>query len=185
MDASFRYLEIAEFLIDCFPNDVFIKSAGAELLSLRVIPFFDEHGELIIRRGENNRIIGVLVLGSFNVSFYSKIFFGGLKRLFSEFMKFRKDDFRSFFETFLFIIFDRKIKKSIQIAWIAVSANQRGKGIGTLLINDLKTSPWRNKYDFLVVRTLAKTPENIRFYEKAGFTKIRSSFGRVQFVKEW
>lgn len=69
--------------------------------------------------------------------------------------------------------------EGIELAYIAVDQPFHGKGVGSELVkfaeNDLCQNLW--------VKTLLKTPQNIRFYEKNGFHLAKTLLGRAYLQK--
>jgi len=59
-------------------------------------------------------------------------------------------------------------RKSGVIEDVVVKENQRGKGIGKLLVNNLIEKAKKNKCDKII---LSSSEKNLKFYEKLGFQK--------------
>ncbi len=67
--------------------------------------------------------------------------------------------------------------KAIEIIWMAVKRELRGRGIGSRLLNSIEELAARRGFEVLVVKTsgdLSYKPydETRRFYEKRGFVRI-------------
>ena len=59
-------------------------------------------------------------------------------------------------------------RKSGIIEDVVVKENQRGKGIGKLLVNNLIEKPKKNNCDKII---LSSSEKNLKFYQKLGFQK--------------
>ena len=71
----------------------------------------------------------------------------------------------------------------VEIKNIAVSESLQGRGIGSLLLNDIKRIAAANKYQSIIVGTPEYSSKQVHFYEKNGFRKydIRKDF----FIKNY
>ena len=70
-----------------------------------------------------------------------------------------------------------------ELQWIALDRQWQGQGIGHRMLALGLDSLARNGTNSVWVRTLAATPENIRFYENAGFKERTRLMGRVILVR--
>ncbi|MBR0447563.1 MAG: GNAT family N-acetyltransferase [Clostridia bacterium] len=67
-----------------------------------------------------------------------------------------------------------KEEKFIHITSIGVSPEYKGRGVGSVLLDSLKSSVNFEKYQYISLETDAVNNESaIRFYEKNGFTLVR------------
>jgi ribosomal protein S18 acetylase RimI-like enzyme len=69
-----------------------------------------------------------------------------------------------------------------ELLWVCVQPEFQGIGIGRTLVKDLAKAFATKNHESILVRTLEKTPENIRFYESLGFQIVGISSGRVWLV---
>lgn len=71
----------------------------------------------------------------------------------------------------------------VEIKNIAVLESLQGRGIGSLLLNEIKQMAVANKYQSIIVGTPEYSSKQVHFYEKNGFRKydIRKDF----FIKNY
>ena len=68
----------------------------------------------------------------------------------------------------------KRIENYVELASIGVDPNAKSKGIGTKLIEELKSMVDFNQYSYITLETDAENNEEaIHFYEKNGFVKER------------
>lgn len=70
-------------------------------------------------------------------------------------------------------------KRDAELFYIAVDPAAQGRSLGTHLTRALLARLATGPYDRCVVKTLAATPENTRFYEGLGFSVVAEEQGRV------
>jgi ribosomal protein S18 acetylase RimI-like enzyme len=70
-------------------------------------------------------------------------------------------------------------ERGSELAFIAVDPGHQGKGIGGELVRRALPILKERGETYCWVKTLEKTPQNIRFYESLGFRIYQKSLGRV------
>jgi len=69
--------------------------------------------------------------------------------------------------------------RDAELLYIAVDPAAQGRSLGSKLTAGLLARLADGPYDRCVVKTLAATPENVRFYERIGFSIMAEEHGRV------
>lgn len=85
-----------------------------------------------------------------------------------------------------------KVKRKepyVELASIGVDPTVKNKGVGTLLVNDLKRRVDLKKYAYITLETdVADNEVAIHFYEKNGFVRVRifeTNEGKKMFEYRW
>jgi ribosomal protein S18 acetylase RimI-like enzyme len=90
------------------------------------------------------------------------------------------------FEIIFLIIFSKKSKYEIdyELAYIAISSLESGKGIGSSLITEGEKKMKSIGGNYCWVKTLTKTKENVSFYKKNSFIEYKKFLGRTYLFKK-
>lgn len=84
----------------------------------------------------------------------------------------------------IFSLYERQIKKSeLLMDGIAVSQEFRGHGIGTVLLNTLKSYACENEFSHIRLDVIDTNPAARRLYERQGFTATHTEhFGYLRWL---
>ena len=167
--------KIALLLIKELPQDPFLILLGKKGVSRRLIPQISNCGYIGVQSSSEGELVGILLA--------SKPREAGLVRillrpsLFFQFIANIKN-FYGFLEAASYYLIKPKLVENFEILWIAVSSDKHGQGIGSKLIFDLMKYCESRSIEEVSVKTLLKTPQNVKFYEKNGFSEVLKIKGR-------
>lgn len=162
---------------------------GQNLIRKYLLKYFKKEKNLAIGLYETNKIVGFVLFGDdkniFNEIFKENFFFI-IKSFLANFFKFKIKNLIRYFNVLIYTIFFKSKEKNLgknvcELIIIAVESGKKNKGHGTFLLKRSfdKFYDYFSKFDFIFVKTLKATPENINFYKKNKFEFLYETFGRV------
>jgi ribosomal protein S18 acetylase RimI-like enzyme len=171
--------EIAALLTSELPDDPLLGILGTKGVEFFLIPEYRKYGKVFCHRSADGGLQGVMLLGEFSKK---KIFRSALSV--QNFMPIAKyllsvKHLNSALNAMLFLIKFSPPRDSLEIGWVAVRSDKQGMGVGSEMISDAMSYFLITQKSTIFVKTLISTPQNIKFYEKNGFTPYKEISGRV------
>ena len=161
------------------PDD-FCAILGDRFLSALLYPGLLKVSDVALGTEQKGKLIAY-VLFSQDEGFFSSLVFGNfwsfLSFVIPNLLKWR---FLKYLLEVVLLVFKKDDRlKGHELAYIAVHKAYAGQGIGSELVRQSLAQLREKGFEHAWVKTLASTPENIRFYEKAGFEVLKTYLGRT------
>ena len=176
--------EVAHIHKSALPSDI-ATLLGDSLLTQTFYPSLMGSADVTLGAFIANELTGFVVFSSDQSCYSGLIRNNFLTLAIAGLMKSLSEEFwRNAFSVGRYMLSSGQPPAGSELAYIAVCPRFRGQGIGTRLVERgferLQTLGILNCW----VKTLESTPENIRFYEKLGFTFWSSTRGRMILTTE-
>lgn len=162
---------------------------GQKLIKKYLLKYFKREKNLAFGLYETNKIVGFVLFGNdkniFNDLFKENFFFI-IKSFLANFIKFKIKNLVRYFNVFIYTIFFKSKEKNLgknicELIIIAIEPDKKNRGYGSFMLKNCfdKFYNYFSEFDFIFVKTLKTTPENISFYKKNKFEFLYEIFGRV------
>jgi len=182
--------QIADIWVESLPDN--LKSIiGKKFVYKYIKEFFRTQKNLGYGIFNSNELIGfVFFANDENIlgRIILKNFFSIFLSFFLVIIKLRFSKIFNYLDVLIFLIFSkikgRKINNSTELLIIALKKKYQRIGLGKFLLKNtiINNQNYFKKFEKILVMTLKKTPENIKFYEKSSFKINYSIYGRVFLV---
>ena len=162
---------------------------GHKLIKNYLVKYFKIEMNLAIGLYESNKMVGFVLFGSDkNIlnALLKENFIFILNSFLANFFRFKIQNLMRYINVLVYTIFFKSKEQSLEnnsceLIIIAIESDKKNKGYGSFILKNCfnKFYDYFSKFDFIFVKTLKITPENISFYKKNKFEFLYEIFGRV------
>jgi ribosomal protein S18 acetylase RimI-like enzyme len=170
---------IAEIHLEVLPRD-FSSFLGKEFLKEHFYPALFGSSDVALCALYRQQVVGYVLFSS-DESLYRRL----VMRNWATMLRFSLAHLvnirflKYIVEVFLLLAFQDSRLHGPELVYIGVVPEFQGGGVGSQLISRSIDSLEQAGFSSSWVKTLSSTPQNVRFYEKAGFKIVRTYLGRT------